>query len=89
MAIEFFGPELAPYAAVSCIVSYLITGHRSVYPSQVLATVKSPSIFIEPGAVMEHMESLAIRPRPHSLTDLILKLVTWIKSLKENLIKKK
>jgi H+/Cl- antiporter ClcA len=36
MAIEFFGPAIAPYAAVACIVSYLVTGHRSVYASQVL-----------------------------------------------------
>ena len=34
MAIELFGPAIAPYAAVSCVISFLITGQQSVYPSQ-------------------------------------------------------
>ena len=40
MAVELFGTELAPYAALACIVSYLISGHRGVYPAQVLASEK-------------------------------------------------
>ncbi len=88
MAIEFFGPELAPYAAVSCIVSYLMTGHRSVYPSQVLATTKSPSIFIEKGVVMENMSSIRIRPRPHSITDALLRIINRCKAIMEGIMKK-
>jgi H+/Cl- antiporter ClcA len=38
MAIELFGPAVAAYATVACVISFLMTGHRSVYPSQVLAT---------------------------------------------------
>ncbi len=34
MAIELFGPDIAPYAAVSCVISFLITGEQSTYPSQ-------------------------------------------------------
>ncbi len=34
MAIELFGPAIAPYAAVSCVISFLITGEQSMYPSQ-------------------------------------------------------
>lgn len=34
MAIELFGPDIAPYATVSCVISFLITGQQSVYPSQ-------------------------------------------------------
>ncbi len=34
MAIELFGASVAPYAAVSCIVSFLVTGRRSIYPKQ-------------------------------------------------------
>lgn len=34
MAIELFGPAIAPYAAVSCVISFLITGQQSMYPSQ-------------------------------------------------------
>lgn len=81
MAIEFFGPQLAPYAALSCIVSYLITGHRSVYPSQVLATTKSPSILVEKGIEMDKLKSIIIKPRPHSLTDIIVRAAAWSKEI--------
>lgn len=44
MAIEIFGPQISPYAAIACVVSYIAAGHRSVYPSQVLGATKSSSI---------------------------------------------
>lgn len=81
MAIEFFGPKIAPYAAVSCIVSYLMTGHRSVYPSQVLATSKSPSILIEKGVVMENLDSISFDRRPMSIIDRLITLVDKIKKI--------
>ncbi|KPK02611.1 MAG: hypothetical protein AMK71_01620 [Nitrospira bacterium SG8_35_4] len=81
MAIEFFGPTLAPYAALSCIVSYLMTGHRSVYPSQVLATAKSPSILVEKGIEMDKLHSITIKPRPHSITDILVRTLNRIKSI--------
>ena len=40
MAVELFGTKIAPYAALACVVSFLMTGHRSVYPSQVLGIKK-------------------------------------------------
>ncbi|MBI5642309.1 MAG: chloride channel protein [Deltaproteobacteria bacterium] len=49
MAIELFGPEIAPYAAVSCVISFVITGHRSAYPSQILAVKKSSSLDVSLG----------------------------------------
>jgi H+/Cl- antiporter ClcA len=58
MAIELFGPAIAPYAAVSCIISFLITGHRSVYPSQVLFRKKSPSIEAMVGQTIDSCEPL-------------------------------
>lgn len=36
MAAELFGSEVIPYAAVSCLISYLVSGHRSIYPSQII-----------------------------------------------------
>ncbi len=57
MALEMFGPALGPYAAVACVISFLITGHRSVYPSQVLAIRKSPSIEVEVGQGIERVEA--------------------------------
>ncbi|MFA5069022.1 MAG: chloride channel protein [Candidatus Omnitrophota bacterium] len=49
MAIELFGPQIAPYAALVCVISFLMTGHRSVYPSQILAFKKSKLIDIDLG----------------------------------------
>jgi H+/Cl- antiporter ClcA len=89
MAIEFFGPKVAPYAAVSCIVCYLMTGHRSVYPSQVLATTKSPSIFVEKGVEMDKLKSIEIRPRPRSITETIIWFFEKLKKTKDRLFKKK
>lgn len=53
MAIELFGPQIAPYAALVCVISFLMTGHRSVYPSQILAFKKSKLIDIELGREIE------------------------------------
>lgn len=53
MAIELFGPQIAPYAALVCVISFLMTGHRSVYPSQILAFKKSKLINIELGKEIE------------------------------------
>jgi len=43
LAIELFGPEIAPYAAVACIISFLMTGQRSVFPFQEFAINKAGS----------------------------------------------
>jgi hypothetical protein len=57
LAVELFGADIAPYAAVSCIISFLITGHRSVYPSQVLAFKKSASVEVELGKEMLNVKA--------------------------------
>lgn len=59
MAIEVFGPKIGPYAAVVCVVSFLITGHRSIYPSQRLGIRKSSSIEVEIGKVLEEVHPIA------------------------------
>jgi len=79
MAAELFGPELAPFAAVACVISFMMTGHRSVYPSQVLAITKSPSIQVEKGREMDDMESTRIKPRSNSILDVTIKLTDKIK----------
>jgi H+/Cl- antiporter ClcA len=44
LAIELFGAAVAPYAAVSCVISFLMSGHQSLYTAQVLAVAKSRGI---------------------------------------------
>jgi H+/Cl- antiporter ClcA len=57
MALELFGRELAPYAAVACIVTYLISGHRSVYPSQIMAAQKALHINLKMGGTIDALEN--------------------------------
>jgi H+/Cl- antiporter ClcA len=57
MAVELFGPAVAPYATIACVVSFLITGHRSVYSSQVLSISKSPSLRVEIGGEIEKIQT--------------------------------
>jgi len=56
MAIELFGGKIAPYAAIACVISFLITGHRSIYPSQILNMRKSKLIDVELGKKVEDAE---------------------------------
>lgn len=56
MAVEIFGPQVAPYASIACVISFIITGHRSVYPSQVLSIKKSASIHVEVGRELETID---------------------------------
>lgn len=74
MAAEMFGPDIAPFAAVACVISFMMTGHRSVYPSQVLAITKSPSIQVEKGKEMEDLDVARIMPRSKSILDIVIKL---------------
>lgn len=55
MSVELFGPQVAPYAAVACVLSFIVTGHRSAYPSQVLAFKKSSSLDVEVGGALDEM----------------------------------
>ncbi|TDT69851.1 H+/Cl- antiporter ClcA [Hypnocyclicus thermotrophus] len=49
MAVELFGGGVTPFAVLSCIITFLLTGHRSVYPTQILSMKKSESIDLEVG----------------------------------------
>jgi len=80
MAVELFGPQIAPYATVACVISFLITGHRSVYPSQVLSISKSPSLKVELGKELEDIETSYI-PRNKSLVTLILQFIGKVEVL--------
>lgn len=53
MAMEMFGTEITGYAAVACVISFMMSGHRSVYPSQHIVFAKSSSIDIETDTEIE------------------------------------
>jgi H+/Cl- antiporter ClcA len=66
LAVEYFGAAIAPYAALACVVSFVMTGHRSVYPSQVLAIEKSRFIEATLGKEVEEVEA-HVRPGDSSV----------------------
>ncbi len=73
MAIELFGPQIAPYAAVACVISFLMTGHRSVYPSQILSLAKSSSLTVDKGSEIRDVGQVDFQPRPKSVSAILLK----------------
>lgn len=79
LAIELFGIHIAPYAALACIISFLITGHRSIYPSQIIMIRKSASIQIETGEEVEKITP-KIYPRKKGLISISRKF--WSKTFK-------
>jgi hypothetical protein len=43
MAVELLGANALPHVALVCVLAYLFTGHRSIYPSQRLTHRKDGS----------------------------------------------
>jgi H+/Cl- antiporter ClcA len=54
MAMEIFGLEVAHYAAISAVISFLITGHRSVFSSQILSMRKSDMLDVAIGEEVQN-----------------------------------
>lgn len=49
MAIELFGVECGVYVSIACIVSYLISGHNSIYGRQVIGEPKHQRFYNQEG----------------------------------------
>lgn len=60
MAVEMFGHEIAPYAGAVCILCYMLTGLRSLYPTQILVQPKSDAFVL---ADPKDRRSWKVRPR--------------------------
>ena len=67
MGLELFGPAVAPYAAISCVIAFLMTGHRSIYPSQILSMKKTASMQVSVGNEMHDVEASISNKNRHRL----------------------
>ncbi len=76
MSAEIFGPTLLLPAAIVATISFLINGHNSVYPSQILAMKKSISLDVETDEEIRRVESKFI-PRK----GLIYMIYNYIRKL--------
>jgi H+/Cl- antiporter ClcA len=75
MAIELFGPGIAADAALTCMVSFLIVGYRSIYPSQLLGVLKSDSLVVETGMPIGDVDRATVSHREKSLVGLIIRIL--------------
>lgn len=57
MAVELFGIEIAHYAALGAVISFLISGHRSIFSSQILAMKKSELLSVKIGEEIESSDT--------------------------------
>ena len=57
MAMELFGAEMGIYAAIACVVSYLFSGHTSIYRSQ--RVVQSENSAISDGAKLSDFTEIS------------------------------
>lgn len=72
MAMELFGIELAQYAALTSIIAYLITGHRSVFSSQILLLKKSNHLEMELGHEIDKTEvNYSYDPKFQKMKDIL------------------
>jgi H+/Cl- antiporter ClcA len=44
MSVELFGPQIAPYATIACVISFLISGNSTVYSSQKISMNTSTNV---------------------------------------------
>ncbi len=79
MAIEMFGSHIAPYAALACIISFLMTGHRCVYPSQLLGIQKSMSLSVNIGMDMDKIKA-SVKLQDNIILHRIISLLRWKKN---------
>ncbi len=64
MAVELFGIDIAHYAALAAVISFLISGHRSIFSSQILAMRKSEMLSVKIG---EEVENINISLEKHEM----------------------
>lgn len=57
MAVELFGIDIAHYAALGAVISFLISGHRSIFSSQILAMKKSEMLSVKIGEEVENINA--------------------------------
>jgi H+/Cl- antiporter ClcA len=53
MAVELLGASLFPHAVIVCVLSYLMTGQRSIYSAQRLLRSKDGRVFARPIALRD------------------------------------
>jgi len=67
MAMELLGAPIFPHVVIVCVLAYLLSGHRSIYPAQRLLSGKGGTRLTRPTALRELSappESTRLPPNP-------------------------
>lgn len=75
MSAELFGSQIAPYAAVACITSFLMAGHRTVYPSQVLLLAKSAAFEVDTQKELREIGNIRVTTQRLDLIGSFIRLL--------------
>jgi len=59
MAVELLGPSVMPHVVIVCVVAYLITGHRGIYPAQRLTRFKTGHRDLNPAVPLRDAHTVA------------------------------
>ncbi|WP_424244093.1 H+/Cl- antiporter ClcA [Elusimicrobium posterum] len=62
MAIELFGTAIAPYAAVSCVISFMMTGSRTIFSKQRISIFSKDALDDKPVVDKESRLTQATMP---------------------------
>jgi H+/Cl- antiporter ClcA len=53
MSMELLGAPMFPHVVIVCVIAYLLSGHRSIYPSQRVIHSKSGTRLKSPTSLKE------------------------------------
>ncbi|EJO5346166.1 chloride channel protein [Clostridium botulinum] len=60
ISMELFGGNVGMYASIVCLISYIIVGHKSIYPTQIVSYSKSPSLDINMNCEVKDVENIGV-----------------------------
>lgn len=67
IAMELFGSQVGIYSAIAIGISYIIVGHESIYPTQLIIYSKTPSISIDTDIEISDVKEQKISGKKHIL----------------------
>ena len=65
IAMELFGDKVGIYAAIAIGISYIIVGHESIYPTQVIVYSKTPSLSIDKNIEVNDIKEQKLSHKKH------------------------
>ncbi|WMJ79150.1 chloride channel protein [Clostridium sp. MB40-C1] len=65
ICMELFGSQVGIYSSIVCVIGYLMVGHKSIYPTQILVRSKTPSLFMDTNCEVRKVDRKIKISNPH------------------------